>query len=147
MILCRYKKFLQSKDLSVVSSDELNCVVGKRARKKTSKRGRENTEDAPVISHGIKTITHKQTMQEYFAAKLSRDGTRHVDNSLMESDTLRTSHDVRVSGEECGGEDDSGGCGDGEEADLQPVTPEGDQCCDPRQKRRKMSRKQHKQIH
>ena len=133
-------------------------MLGKRAREKTSRRGRENKEDAPVISHGITTITRKQTAQEYFATKLS---TRRV---TLEKDTQRTAHGLGLLGGV------SGGCGDGEgvESDLHLVTAEGDQHCEgdsggcgdgegvesdlhrhyePRLKRRKTSSKKHKHLH
>ena len=182
-IISRYKKFLQSKDLSVVSSDELNCVLGKRAREKTNergrektnKRGRENKEDTTEISHGITTITRKQTIQEYFATKLSRGRVRCVDNSLMEKDTQGTAYGVglsgvvveggceggygdgegveselglvRAEGDCCEGDSGERGDGEGVESDLHLVTAEGDQHCEPRQKRRKTSSKKHKHLH
>ena len=52
----RYKRFLRSKDLSVVSSDDLNCVVGKRGRgregrKRHMRSWEDRAGDRKVCSH------------------------------------------------------------------------------------------------
>ena len=80
----RYKKFLQSKDLSCKTEEDMNCIFG---RKKTRKRQKQDMEaspldmggtaidisgdsvEQPLVSHGIPTITRKLSVHDYFTAK------------------------------------------------------------------------------
>ena len=44
--LCRYKRFLRSKDLSVVSAEDLDCVLGRRKRRRQG--GKTEVEEQQV---------------------------------------------------------------------------------------------------
>ena len=44
-VYCRYKRYLQSKDLSAVTSEDLDCVLGRKRSRQSSpevKQVREN---------------------------------------------------------------------------------------------------------
>lgn len=92
----RYKKFLQCKDLSCKTEEDLNCIFG---RKKQRQKQRQEPPDAgsisidsstdpteePLISHGIPTITRKLSVQDYFSAKRLEIANRKKEQGPEES--------------------------------------------------------------
>lgn len=90
----RYKKFLQCKDLSCKTEEDLNCIFGRkkqRKRQETSDAGSISIDastdpaEGPLISHGIPTITRKLSVQDYFSAKRLEIANRKKEHGLEES--------------------------------------------------------------
>lgn len=72
-----YKKFLRSKDLSAQTSEDLDCVFGRKRRKKSNKTACEDIllpseeESRSSCTHGVVTTTNNQSVQEYFSLKMA----------------------------------------------------------------------------
>lgn len=78
----RYKKFLQCKDLSSKTEEDMNCIFGRKKPRRDRKQetppldpgsiGNDfsnGSVEQPLISHGIPTITRKLSVHDYFSAK------------------------------------------------------------------------------
>lgn len=104
-----YKKFLQCKDLSCKTEEDMKCIFG---RKKHHQKQSEEPSDAgtastdllndkveqPHSSHGIVTITRRQSVQDYFSAKRIEIANRKKE--LEENTNLSLDIDASCTGAE-----------------------------------------------
>ncbi|CAH3028980.1 unnamed protein product [Porites evermanni] len=74
-----YNRFIQSKDLSSKSAEDMACIFGQRSKSAPGtpqdySEGEESDESTsscpPPAIHGVKTITSGQSIQEYFEKKM-----------------------------------------------------------------------------
>lgn len=85
-----YHKQTKGKDLSQQSTEDLDCIFGRKKSKIPQEKKEvlpnvEETKDAPdENTHGIQTIQSSQSVQEYFAMKLSQMKAKKRESLLAE---------------------------------------------------------------
>lgn len=105
-----YNRFIQSKDLSSKSAEDMACILGQRSKSATG-TPQEQSEDEesdestascpPPSSHGVQTVNSGKSIQEYFEMKMKEMEAARERKQTMEASVTR---EETVSGQDHGEE-------------------------------------------